>query len=807
MPLPVRADRSAGYGAVGGELATPDADDLDGRLAAANQLQASKVKALMRSIDQLQKENQQLRRRSQEPNRTGQFKQLQAELGRQDTMIEALRCCIGDEQARELVRSAMDFLARRSEDGVCVSCKLSKEELFEADDGAVYCRSCYSSRFWQPPDVARRLEVGPQSTGLPATKDELQKELDALARQLANLKRALKKERESQETAADEVAVKEDPKLVAFTQTAAALTNLMAGYEHRARLLEQENTSLDAQRAQLERAVEQQGQLARQQLQQQLSAVVEYQRKKGTSAAEHAAVEDLETRLRLRENEIQRLGKVVAEVQQRLSIQDKKRDTLLKEKEEVQVELKKLHSEVSRWARKEEEEHAGRLEKLRQSSERVHEGLRQSRDRLKEARAESRQGLGRRQSQREALETKASEQRRADDSKLDKELQALRASSRSAFRTKADVRLAALERAEKRRDAARAEADSARLEVEEAKREEVRCREEELQIQVAAAAERLAGTELETEANRKLQLSETDEAKRVTKLMAEHVAELQQQLKGVEEKIAAGRGADEAAAKAASEARERRSEDAALRRSVEGLREEIDDLRRSQEKERAAAQDDLDRLHAAAEHCSGLGREGYGGVFQGPPAKGGPSDVPPLPTRLLLTAPGTSAAKMEELAQARAEAAAEAEAKAAAEALRKEVWARRWLPVEEQELPALSLNVQGDAADEAEMAALEVELVRLRTDLSSTRAAAAAVGEAVELQAAEEQVRDLEAMQLHLEEDVNALREQLQAAQLFLRRKLGAGIELRAATGGAYCDQCPHCFFASPGASVVSDAR
>ncbi|CAE8598241.1 unnamed protein product, partial [Polarella glacialis] len=229
-------------------------EELDGTLASLNKLQSSKVQALMRSIDQLQKENLTLRRRGQEQFRTAQFQQMQGELGRQDAMIEALRRTAGDEKARGLVRKAVAALD--SAPGGCVGCKAAKDELFGADDGAVLCRTCYSLRYWGPPP-SRKLEEGARPL-LPASREELQDELDTAARQLLSLRRSA---RSAREAAQESQSAKASASAESFVSTAAALASLLAGLEQRASQLTRENSSLDEQRAALERAVEEQGYL------------------------------------------------------------------------------------------------------------------------------------------------------------------------------------------------------------------------------------------------------------------------------------------------------------------------------------------------------------------------------------------------------------------------------------------------------------------------------------------------------------------------------------------------------------------
>lgn len=119
----------------------------------------------MKSIHQLQKANLELRRRSTEPKRTEYYRQLQAELGRQDSMIEALQHYAGKSAAVEIAAIAEEeYRAAAEGHTVCAECRAVEGDrdavLFEADDGRAYCRNCYARRFWVSPPETSRVQPG-----------------------------------------------------------------------------------------------------------------------------------------------------------------------------------------------------------------------------------------------------------------------------------------------------------------------------------------------------------------------------------------------------------------------------------------------------------------------------------------------------------------------------------------------------------------------------------------------------------------------------------------------------------------------
>ena len=271
-------------------------------------------KSAQASINGLQKENLLLRRRSQEVNRTSQFKRLQSELGRQDVMIEALRNCIGAEKAQQLAADAVDALVDKAA-AKCSSCDRRDAELFE-QDGELLCRSCYSRRYWREPATGSRVQL-PAPARFPESREELEKACKAAELELTCAKRALKKSEQSEESSHAEPWA---PGL----NTAAALGNLLAGYVQRADQLQKENQSLDTNRRQLEAAITEQEHLARMQLHEQVSTL---------PASKHAAPavsrEDLQTRLEIKSGEVERLAATVEELRRRVSMQSDRQESRL----------------------------------------------------------------------------------------------------------------------------------------------------------------------------------------------------------------------------------------------------------------------------------------------------------------------------------------------------------------------------------------------------------------------------------------------------------------------------------------------
>jgi len=170
-------------------------DGLDEELAAVNNLHASKVRALMTSIGKLEKENILLKRARLDHKRTETFKQLQAELGRQDAIIEALWGRVGDKQARELIRSL------------------------------------------------------PEATGRLKTKEELSCELESRRRDIAVARRALTQTRISSASFCEEGSTMDG----ASEELAAKLRSMVKEHERHMEMLSKENESLGSLRTSLER--------------------------------------------------------------------------------------------------------------------------------------------------------------------------------------------------------------------------------------------------------------------------------------------------------------------------------------------------------------------------------------------------------------------------------------------------------------------------------------------------------------------------------------------------------------------------
>lgn len=341
--------------------------DVEACLSDANQLQAVKANTLMRSINKLQKENISLQKSSRESNRTAYYKKIQHELGQQDVLIDTLRCCIGTEKAQELMLKAIESLEVAAE---CADCQC-REELFRAEDGAWLCRRCYTQRAWKElhPDVERKACDVPK---YPDSKDKLEAECRALQVQLSNTKRLLKPKKPLSA-----------PKSASFN-TAAALANVLAGYVQRADHMEKENASLRNQRDQLEQTVKEQEEDCREQMQQLEES--------GDRAATSAS-EDLQSRIRLRSSEIDRVSQVVSELLQQLGVQKEKHLTLKSEIDAAQHDIQLLRQEMSAWTSKEDAEQAKRLDKLRHSKEQKRQDLKHSREQLKGVRDKLKQSI------------------------------------------------------------------------------------------------------------------------------------------------------------------------------------------------------------------------------------------------------------------------------------------------------------------------------------------------------------------------------------------------------------------------------
>ena len=369
--------------------------DWESRIAASNRLQATKVNSLMTSIQKLQKENLLLRKRGHEVNRTGQYKRLQSELGRQDVMIEALRYCIGPAKAQELAANALDALLTRGATR-CSSCHTAAPELFRAS-GALLCKSCYSHRYWQEPPAELRAQLSDVSSlaAFPETKEELEEACNAAELELASAKRALKKAEQSEAPLQRLQSESWAPGL----QTAAALSNLLAGYVQRADQLQKENESLDTHRRQLEDTIAQQEQLAKLQLHDQVSALPTT--KHGVPAV---ALEDLQTRLNIKSGEVDRLARVVNELRQRLSFQKDKQDSVLKEEQGIASAFSELQEDMGKWTEATSEEHASHMNKLKQAKEQVVQQLVKGHEQLREAQGKLRKSVQSVHQQKDPLE-------------------------------------------------------------------------------------------------------------------------------------------------------------------------------------------------------------------------------------------------------------------------------------------------------------------------------------------------------------------------------------------------------------------
>ena len=365
--------------------------DWEARIAASNRLQASKVNSLMTSIQKLQKENLLLRKRGQEVNRTGQFKRLQNELGRQDVMIEALRYCLGPEKSEELAANALDALLTNAA-AQCSSCHKSAADLFQAD-GELLCQSCYSHRYWREPPAQLRRKVSDVVT-FPETKEELEAACTAAELEIASAKRALRSSESHESSQAEAWA----PGL----QTAAALSNVLAGYVQRADQLQKENNSLDVHRRQLESAIKDQEQIARHQLHEQITALPTS--KHGVPAI---TVDDLQHRLSIKSGEVDRLAKIVKDLHRRLSIQKSKQNSILSEGKGVASAFSELQEDVSKWTKSTSEAHAVQIGKLKEAKDQVHQQLVKGQAQLREAQGKLRKSVQGVAQQRDPLELEA----------------------------------------------------------------------------------------------------------------------------------------------------------------------------------------------------------------------------------------------------------------------------------------------------------------------------------------------------------------------------------------------------------------
>lgn len=344
---------------------------LDEQIALANRVQSSKVNSLMKSIDKLQKENISLQRKSLESNRTAQYKKIQDELGQQDVMIDVLRSCIGIEQAQKLMTNAIE--APEAKQIACSSCDC-EEELFASSEGSWLCKRCYSQQCWKEPPKDARTQLS-KCPKYPDSKEQLQKECAALEAELTSTKHFLK-QRPPRSTL---------PEQSVSLNTVAALSNLLAGYVQRADQLEKENASLKNHQEQLEETVKEQEEQHRQQIQDQLALFPTEQGK--------CTAEDLESRIRLRNSEIDRLVRALDELQSEIVTQKSKHESLKKEHESARDDLRKLQQDMSAWSSEEAAEHAKQLDKLRQSKEHGKQLLKNGREQLQDVKTKLRKSL------------------------------------------------------------------------------------------------------------------------------------------------------------------------------------------------------------------------------------------------------------------------------------------------------------------------------------------------------------------------------------------------------------------------------
>ena len=355
---------------------------LEEQIALANRVQTSKVKSLMKSIEKLQKENLSLQKSNLESNRTSQYKKIQDELGQQDVMIDVLQSCIG-EKAQRLMANAIETLDLNRP--FCSSCSC-EEELFEGGEGSWLCKRCYSQRFWTEPSADTKKCPISKVAKIPESKEKLKKECAALEAELTSLRRFLKQKPHSRTL----------PKSASLN-TVAALSNLLAGYVQRADQLEKENASLKNHQEQLEGTVKEQEEQHRQQIQ-ELGQLAVFPTEQAASA------EDLQSRIRLRNSELDRMAQVLEELRSEIASQKGKKEALKTEIDTAQNDVRKLQQEMSTWASTETAEHAKQLDKLRESKEQRKQSLISSREQLQDVKTKLRKSLQSMGDQRAPLE-------------------------------------------------------------------------------------------------------------------------------------------------------------------------------------------------------------------------------------------------------------------------------------------------------------------------------------------------------------------------------------------------------------------
>lgn len=153
-------------------LALVARDDAEQKLSAANALHATKVRSLMNSINKLQKENAQLKKDSLEHQRSKAFQRVQAELGHQDIMLNALKDVLVQQKTME----AMNEIDEPN---------LNERQKKARETGEKYFRQI----------IQNALERGPPRYR-PKTREELKHELDDKKEALSNARTRLQKARE-----------------------------------------------------------------------------------------------------------------------------------------------------------------------------------------------------------------------------------------------------------------------------------------------------------------------------------------------------------------------------------------------------------------------------------------------------------------------------------------------------------------------------------------------------------------------------------------------------------------------------------
>eukprot|EP00435_Cladocopium_sp_Y103_P047594 s2317_g14.t1 len=642
---------------------------LDEQIALANRVQSSKVNSLMKSIDKLQKENRSLQKKSLESNRTWQYKKIQDELGQQDVMIDVLQCCIGTEKAQKLMANAIQALDLKRTG--CSSCSC-EEELFASGEGSWLCKRCYSQRFWrEPPADAEKCSVS-KVPKFPDSKDKLQKECVALEAELTSTRGFLKQQSPS-------CALPKSASL----NTVAALSNLLAGYVQRADQLEKENASLKNHQEQLEGTVKEQEEHHRQQIQDQLSVLPIEQ---GTST-----VEDLQSRIRLRNGEMDRMAQFLEELRSQIASQKGKQEVLKAEIDSAQNDVRKLQQEMRTWASAETAEHAKQLAKLRETKEQRKQHLLNSREQLQDVKTKLRKSLQSIGDQRGPLEVQARIKGQAKRLNLALRDALSRPRSWSKFSSQLEI-----EKGEGLAEPVKQVLDRYELEIQSKERPTPKRLEElkqdlySLEVNGADGASKgshevsgpwSVAKKMQEDFRSKLkpQLESLSELEKLLDSKQQALEHLIAEVRKNDGQVSVQRRADIRAAldtcalnfltttelreqqrKHSDDLKQMKSVTGPLEESVQALRNKVEDLakkaadsdqyrqvsqmslevqklRKSVELERRAARNDVVKLHAAAERCQQMmaNREGED-------VAPGPSDLP-VPARLLIVPPGSSA--------------------------------------------------------------------------------------------------------------------------------------------------------------------